>query len=81
MDVDAVVRQRQLAMEGRNRGVVNAELATGIAADAVDAQAQFQNAIFQALRLDEQSCHNCSEFLPTLRADKTEVERKMKLGA
>jgi hypothetical protein len=41
----------------------NAELTAGVATYPADAEAQFQNPVFQTRRLDEQSGHNFSETL------------------
>jgi len=46
----------------------------GIAADAIDAQTQFQRPVFQARRLDEKSGHANSKFLDSRLCD---FKRKM----
>jgi hypothetical protein len=60
-------------MESGNRGVINAKLAVGIAADAVDAQTQFERPILQTRCLNQQSGHKfqssqqCKTYIPSGR--------------
>src|ERR1039458_1802388 len=65
VEIDAVVRQRQFAMQGRNRGMINAKLAIGIAANMIDAETQLERPVFQARCLISNLAinYNLSELL------------------
>ena len=73
----AGARQLQFAVAGGHGGMINGEIAVRVAPDAIDAETQFKRPVFQTLYFDQKSGHVCSETDLTLRAEKTNVQKKM----